>query len=467
MKIPQVVEIQYAKDGAEYFLRLKNKQSPIWLDSCHPYSKQGRYDILSADPAIRILTFGKTTYINTPDSATESADKPFDILQRYLPADHAAAEFAGQNLPFCGGALGYLGYDLGRTLELLPQVAYNDNKLPDLCIGIYSWAIVLDHKRCKAFISALQGVDLTPVIAMFKAFSLPRKKLKSFLEKENKPFKINKFKPIVNAKKYANTISLIHQYIQAGDCYQVNYAQRFSTQYCGDLLTPYLRLREALPSPFSAFIPLEQGALLCLSPERFIGYAQGIAKTSPIKGTIVRGKTAAEDAENQRVLANSPKDRAENLMIVDLLRNDLSKTCTEVKVPKLFELQSFTNVHHLVSTITGKLRESETPLSLLKAAFPGGSITGAPKIRAMEIIEQIESHRRGPYCGSVVYLSACGQMDSNIIIRTLACDNGKIHIWGGGGIVADSEAAAEYQESIDKIQLLMSTLEEAFSGAPD
>lgn len=149
-------------------------------------------------------------------------------------------------------------------------------------------------------------------------------------------------------------------------------------------------------------------------------------------------------------------------MIVDLLRNDLSKTCTDVKVPTLFELQSFTNVHHLVSTITGKLRNTETSVTLLKAAFPGGSITGAPKIRAMQIIEQIESHRRGPYCGSVIYISACGRMDSNIIIRTVIADNGKLHVWGGGGIVADSVAAAEYQESLTKVQLLMDTLENEF-----
>lgn len=463
MKVPQVIEIQYVENGAEYFNCLKNQHAPVWLDSCHPYSEQGRYDILSANPHVTIDTVGDTSEISQHlANNIVSKENPFDLLQRYLPPKHSPATFKGEDLPFCGGALGFLGYDLGRTLELLPKVACNDNGLADCSVGIYSWGIVVDHGLKRAFISALEGTNLVPATALLSNVLLPIKKLKSLPEKENKIFKIKSFKNEVNAKKYANSINIIHQYIQSGDCYQVNYAQRFSTNYEGELLSPYLRLREALPSPFSAYIPLKQGALLCLSPERFIGQAQGVATTSPIKGTISRGETPAEDNENQRVLSESAKDRAENLMIVDLLRNDLSKTCTEVKAPKLFELQSFANVHHLVSTITGKLRDTETPVSLLKAAFPGGSITGAPKIRAMQIIEQIESHRRGPYCGSVIYISACGRMDSNIIIRTVIADNGKLHVWGGGGIVADSVAAAEYQESLTKVQLLMDTLENEF-----
>ena len=186
-------------------------------------------------------------------------------------------------------------------------------------------------------------------------------------------------------------------------------------------------------------------------------------QTKPIKGTVKRGASPAEDQANAEWLSNSPKNRAENVMIVDLLRNDLSKHCHKVAVPKLCELQTFANVHHLVSTVTAELNEEATALDVLRASFPGGSITGAPKIRAMEIIEELEPSRRSLYCGSLGYISADGQMDTSIAIRTLVCDGEQIHCWGGGGIVADSETDTEYQESIAKVKLLMTTLEEQFA----
>jgi para-aminobenzoate synthetase component 1 len=189
---------------------------------------------------------------------------------------------------------------------------------------------------------------------------------------------------------------------------------------------------------------------------------QGLAETKPIKGTIARGTSAEEDADNANALLGSVKDRAENLMIVDLLRNDLSKTCDSVAVPKLFELQSFANVHHLVSTVTGRLKPGKNALDLLETCFPGGSITGAPKIRAMEIIEELEPVRRSLYCGSLGYISSCGNMDTNIAIRTLLRDGEQLHCWGGGGIVADSQSDNEYRESIAKVNLLMNTLETSF-----
>jgi para-aminobenzoate synthetase component 1 len=208
---------------------------------------------------------------------------------------------------------------------------------------------------------------------------------------------------------------------------------------------------------------LPSGAVLSLSPERFICVEQGKAETKPIKGTMPRGKSEVEDEYNAQQLANSAKDRAENLMIVDLLRNDLSKVCDSVAVPELFGLQSFANVHHLVSTVTGQLKPGKTALNLLESCFPGGSITGAPKIRAMEIIEELEPVRRSVYCGSIGYLSSCGNMDTNIAIRTLLRDGDQIHCWGGGGIVADSEVDEEYRESLAKVSLLMNTLEQHFS----
>ena len=221
-----------------------------------------------------------------------------------------------------------------------------------------------------------------------------------------------------------------------------------------------MHLRKALPSPFSAFLSWDDKALLSLSPERFIKASGQQVEAKPIKGTITRGISVKEDQEQAIALMNSSKDRAENLMIVDLLRNDLGKSCEpgSIRVPKLFNLESFANVHHLVSTVTGRIRADVSALDLLKGCFPGGSITGAPKKRAMEIIAELEDVPRTVYCGSIGYISANGRMDTNIAIRTLLAENNKLHCWGGGAIVSDSQADSEYLESLAKVSLLMDTL---------
>ena len=350
----------------------------------------------------------------------------------------------------------------------MPSLATADIDLPEMCVGIYPWAIVQDHQQQQAWLvqnHALGGAynfleieQLCTKAAQNTLFHEPQQFLKSF----NNPFKINGFERKVNVSDYAAAIAKIQAYIRAGDCYQVNYAQRFSATYSGDPLQAYLALRDALPSPFSAYMALEQGAILSLSPERFIQVRGDYVETKPIKGTIKRGATPDDDRANAQWLANSPKNRAENVMIVDLLRNDLSKHCVNVRVPRLCELQTFANVHHLVSTVSAQLKPGATALDVLRDSFPGGSITGAPKIRAMEIIEELEPSRRSLYCGSLGYVSADGQMDTNIAIRTLVCDGEQIHCWGGGGIVADSETEQEYKESIAKVKVLMDTLEELF-----
>jgi para-aminobenzoate synthetase component 1 len=229
----------------------------------------------------------------------------------------------------------------------------------------------------------------------------------------------------------------------------------------------YKQLRQVSPTPFSAYMETPEGALLSLSPERFLQVDHCKVQTKPIKGTRPRGKTDTEDQTFYEDLAASPKDRSENLMIVDLLRNDLSKHCLpfSVKVPQLFAIESYSNVHHLVTTVTGELESSEHILALLKGAFPGGSITGAPKLRAMQIIEELEPHRRNGYTGSIGYISSNGRMDSNICIRTLVTNakgdgGGHIYCWAGGGLVADSECDSEYQETFDKVNNLLDGLRE-------
>ena len=250
-------------------------------------------------------------------------------------------------------------------------------------------------------------------------------------------------------------------------------AQRFSATYQGDEFEAYLALREANKAPFSAFIRLESATILSVSPERFLQLSQEKVQSKPIKGTMPRSSDKVQDAKNAEILKHSTKDNAENLMIVDLLRNDISRSCQagSVKVPELFAIESFPAVHHLVSTVEGTLSEDKDATDLLRGAFPGGSITGAPKIRAMEIIEELEPHRRSVYCGSIGYLSNCGNMDTSITIRTLICQQGdksnkqpakpntnSIHCWAGGGLVADSTAPSEYQETFDKVNCILPVL---------
>ena len=270
---------------------------------------------------------------------------------------------------------------------------------------------------------------------------------------------------------YIEKFEQVQQYLLSGDCYQINLAQRFSAQYQGDEFQAYCALRTANKAPFSAFMQLDNAAILSVSPERFLQCKKGKVQSKPIKGTMPRNENKSLDAKNAQILANSIKDRAENLMIVDLLRNDISKVCkpNSVVVPKLFDIESFPAVHHLVSTVEGELEVQYNASDLLRGAFPGGSITGAPKIRAMEIIEQLEPHRRSVYCGSIGYISSCGTMDTSITIRTLICEknttrestnplSNNIYCWAGGGLVADSIAKSEYQETFDKVNRILPVL---------
>ncbi|MES2824606.1 MAG: aminodeoxychorismate synthase component I [Pseudomonadota bacterium] len=464
--MPRILSLAYYNQPANWFAAVRHLPHAICLDSGSPQSQYGRFDIISAAPQILLVTNGESTQIIDGNSILHSRVDPFALLKHYLPLQQSTpAQNPTVELPFYGGAMGYFAYDLGRRLEQFPEVAIQDIALPDMHVGIYPWAIVQDHQQQHTWLVINEA--LAPAYNFSEIEQIARfHELKKNIKNDILSFKINKFKANINVKKYAQAHNQIQTYIRDGDCYQVNYAQRFSTEFEGDPFAAYLTLREALPSPFSAYMQLEQGAVLSLSPERFIQVKGTQVETKPIKGTIARGATPAEDLANASKLQASTKDQAENLMIVDLLRNDLSKTCNHVKVPELFSLQSFANVHHLVSTVTAELKPEHHPLDVLRSCFPGGSITGAPKIRAMEIIEELEPTRRSLYCGSIGYISTCGNMDTNIAIRTLVCGGNKMYCWGGGGIVADSEYLREYQESIAKVKVLMDTLEQHFRN-PD
>lgn len=437
--------LPYRANPAEYFAAIEHAPGAVLLDSGRPAAERGRYDLLSAWPLAELT-------VAADESGGDFLQRLRHNLQQLGPAEVPAP----YELPFAGGLIGYLSYDFGRHLERLPSLARDDLHLPDARFGLYGWALINDHQTGTSQLLFHPSLDAAERQRLIQLFNQP-------LPASQSAFKLTSaMQPDLSAEDYRQAFQRIQHYIQAGDCYQVNFAQRFRGQYQGDPWVAYCALRAACPTPFSGFQRLpDGGAVLSLSPERFVHVSQGRVETRPIKGTRPRGRDAAEDAANAAELLASPKDRAENLMIVDLLRNDLGRTCRtgSVRVPELFSLESYPNVHHLVSSVTGELAHDKDALDLIAGSFPGGSITGAPKIRSMQIIDELEPTRRALYCGSLLYLDVRGEMDSSIAIRSLLAKDGQICCWGGGGIVADSDWQAEYQESITKVRVLLETLQ--------
>ncbi|KAA1193045.1 aminodeoxychorismate synthase component I [Pseudohalioglobus sediminis] len=441
-------ELNYRPDSCELFEALRDIPGAALLDSSYPLSQAGRYDILCAQP------------VPAPANPPPGADAPawhdyFSELGRFHRERYGKVQPAAEDIPFCGGLLGVLGYDSGNALHKV-QATSAPTTHSGINLSAYDWAVIQDHLLQRAVLVAQPQVSA----AVRRDIRL---RLQAVPREVNTGFRLRqRFRSNLTEAEYRHAFERIQAYIQAGDCYQVNLAQRFSAGFEGDPWCAYRVLRSIAAAPFSAF--LQHGtdsALLCLSPERFLRLHGHRVQTSPIKGTRPRHRDAAADQLAADALRASHKDRAENLMIVDLLRNDLGRNCIpgSIHVDALFEVQSFPTVHHLVSNITGELRADRGAYDLLRDSFPGGSITGAPKRRAMEIIAELEPHAREAYCGSVVYVSADGRMDSNIAIRSLLCHEGEIRCWGGGGIVADSQWRHEYQETFDKVGRFLAALE--------
>jgi para-aminobenzoate synthetase component 1 len=447
--------IAYHIDPTGYFSIIRHAPGAVLLDSGRPDADRGRFDIISAWP------------LETLAPATDESGAAFLQRLRASVARLGEADLPESNpLPFAGGLIGYLAYDLGRLLEPLPTQAVDDLHLPSAGLGLYAWALISDHQLRTSqlvFHPQLADDERQRLIDLFGHPLISKDTASEHAASPDATFSLTApFKTDISANQYRHAIERIHGYIEAGDCYQVNFAQRFRASYSGDPWVAYQALREACPTPFSGYLSLPEGdAVLSLSPERFVKVSQRQVETRPIKGTRPRGQNPADDAAYAEELLASEKDRAENLMIVDLLRNDLGRTCRigSVKVPELFSLESYPNVHHLVSVVTGELAYGKDALDLIGGSFPGGSITGAPKIRSMQIIDELEPSRRALYCGSLMYLDVRGEMDSSIAIRSLLAKDGQIACWGGGGIVADSQWESEYQETFTKVRVLMQTLE--------
>ncbi len=430
------IELRYEPSSERYFQRMRSLSGRVWLDTSFKNGNVPQFDILTAEPC-KIL--------RNPDASTiETAVS--ELKNACLLSDDIRA------LPFCGGAIGYLNYEHCHREFGLTKASNTRNS--DSLWGIFDWALVQAHHQKRCWLIS------TPCC---NAEALARR-LALFTSEKVKPgtnrFSASTFRTDTSKEEYFDAFRKIQSYINAGDCYQINYSQRFSAGFSGAADVAYCHLRQVLPGPYSAYIHLGDEHILSFSPEQFIDIQGRQARTRPIKGTAPRDISPETDRQRADNLLHSEKNRAENMMIVDLLRNDFSKLSEprSVKVPTLFALESYANVHHLVSTIEGTLKPGVSPSEFLFTCFPGGSITGAPKQRAMEIIDELEKHPRGIYCGSIAYRSLNDKTNANIAIRTLRVRDDTIHCWGGGGIVADSTANAEYEESIHKVKVLMDAI---------
>ncbi|HGJ5855550.1 aminodeoxychorismate synthase component 1 [Arsenophonus nasoniae] len=446
----QKIQLPYSLDAAlNYFHALADQPWAILLHSGNANHPHNRFDIVVADPITTLETRDNITLINRENEIISSELDPFELLKSEM--QHLNVTFVANNdLPFQGGALGIWGYDLGRRIEILPEQAKKELSFPDMAIGVYLWALIVDHHKKIVTLLSYQNVEQR-LSWLENKTKIPAKQFQMC-----EPWQSN-----MSEQQYHHKISQIHQYLRNGDCYQINLAQRFKAKYQGSEWEAFLKLNQNNQAPFSAFIRLEQHCVLSVSPERFLWLHDNSIQTRPIKGTLPRLTDTKEDQEQIKRLQSSIKDRAENVMIVDLLRNDIGKVAIPgtVSVPELFVVESFPAIHHLVSTIVAQLPAYYHATDLLRACFPGGSITGAPKIRSMEIIDELEPHRRHSYCGAIGYISFCGTMDTNISIRTLLTEKQSLYCWAGGGIVADSTAEKEYQETFDKLSRILPVLE--------
>ncbi|MEH0713273.1 aminodeoxychorismate synthase component I [Vibrio owensii] len=442
--------LDYANDLAiSLFSRIEQQPWAMLLRSASETHIDSRFDVLVANPIATLETIAGETQIKTNTQEFVSQDDPFSLLdelqQQLLPNLELGAEW---DLPFVGGALGYFSYDLGRRVESMPELATKDLQTPDMAVGLYEWALVVDHKLEK---TCVVGQNIEQAWQWLNSQS---------------PADVEDFKLIgdwqsnMTQASYASRFDRVQEYLLSGDCYQINLAQRFNAPYQGSEWQAYTKLEAANQAPFSAFIRMPHSAIVSVSPERFLELKDNVIETKPIKGTRPRSQNTELDQANAHDLQTAEKDQAENLMIVDLLRNDIGRVASpgSVHVPKLFDIESFPAVHHLVSTIRADLDTQYSAADLLRACFPGGSITGAPKVRAMQIIEELEPHRRSAYCGSIGYISRHGRMDTSITIRTLVAEDNKLYAWAGGGVVADSDCAAEYQETLDKLSKILPAL---------
>ncbi len=493
---PIIREIAFPTSPLAVYETLREQPGAILLESGTREPRLGRWSFIASNPFLTYRAKGARIEIARGEESEIIEGDPFAIL-RDLLSDIKVTRPADAP-PLLAGVIGYFAYDLGRFVEHIPEQTVDDAPVADCHLGFYGSVVAIDHLSGRAWICAIGAPESDPIVARRlaerrvgelegiigqEASSCPTA---SMLTAESQRARINRSstdyadctdkeytrlrRGKVNTEfqirsnfgraDYLVALRRVKEYIAAGDIYQANLSQRLSAPLVSPPFELYRRLTRENPAPFAAYFETPEAAVICCSPERFLQVRGEEVETRPIKGTRPRGATPEEDARLAEELLASEKDRAENVMIVDLERNDLGRVCEfgSVHVPELFALESYATVHHLVSTVRGRLRRGETSLDCLRACFPGGSITGAPKVRSMEIIEELEPTRRGIYTGAIGYICFSGDMDVNIVIRTVVVKEGVAYFQVGGGIVADSDPEAEYQETIDKGQALARAL---------
>lgn len=464
---PWAIELAPAPEPVEVFRRMARLPHCLFLDSALRLEQLGRYSFLAADP-FQILT--------VPADGSDAIGPLRTMLSNWR------AEHCDELPPFQGGVAGLFGYDLNRSWERIPAPRCDEFRIPAVAVGFFDVVVAFDHEQNRAWIVS-QGLPETEPLARRQRAQGRARWLRAFLQGE--PPAVRYGRPALTAgldrallapqyatdadpdltsnfapEDFRRAIGRVIEYIRAGDVFQVNLAQRLLFPARDDSVTLYLRLRERNAAPFAGYWDMGTWQLASASPERFLCVRDGSVESRPIKGTRPRCHFPEADLFAAGDLLTSEKDRAENVMIVDLLRNDLARVCRpeSVRVPELCRLESYRYVQHLVSVVAGQLADPFTPLDLLRAAFPGGSITGAPKVRAMEIIQELEPTARGAYCGSLGYLGFDGTLDLSILIRTVTAAGGWWQFPVGGGIVAQSDPEHEYAETWHKAQGILRAL---------
>lgn len=445
-----IEEIRTELDAFDIYSLFKEDKTVTLLDSGMGAENLGRYSFIGLNPFTTFKYENNICTINEKEFNGDPFEELNKLISRYKMENNTG-------LPYAAGAIGYFSYDLGRTIEELPAMAVEEVKIPDCYFYFYDNAVIVDNLKKKTYITSLGILKSREdsINELKYRISKGYKVEYREIDKSDTEFTSN-----FGRDEYIETVERVRQYIRTGDVYITNLTQTFCCETEKEPYEIYKNLRHINPAPFAALMNVEDFSIVSSSPERFLKIRNNIVETRPIKGTRPRGKNEEEDLKNRQELIDSEKDKSELLMIVDLERNDLSKVCKpySVKVTELFKLEEYSTVFHLVSTVIGELKDEYTSVDCIKACFPGGSITGAPKVRSMEVIEELEPTRRNIYTGCIGYLGFDGNADLNIVIRTILMKDGKAYLGVGGGITWESEIVAEYDETLDKARALMRVL---------
>ena len=466
-RYPLIEEISTRLTAIELFELIKDRPYSFYLDSGMDAQRLGRYSFLGSEPFLVMHSRGSEIILVRGQKHEVQHCNPFDTIGKLL--ELYKLDYCPAPVPFVGGAVGYFSYDLCHFVEHLPSTAIDDLKLPECYFAFYDAIFVFDHLESKAYLVATGFPELEEGQRLKRA-RMRLEDMKNWLNPSHTVITVSRnpaqHKEITlmsnfTPEEYIKAVNKVREYIAAGDVFQVNLSQRFQA----DLEIPPYELHKILrrvnPAPFASYLNFDGVAIVGASPERFLKVQGDLVETRPVKGTRPRGRDPGEDQNLAQDLTRSSKDRAENVMIVDLERNDLGRVCRygTIKVTELAILETFPTVFHLTSTIVGRLHRDKSDIDLLKATFPGGSITGAPKVRAMEIIDELEPTKRSVYTGSIGYLSFNGDLDISIVIRTFIIKEGRAYFQVGGGIIYDSDSEAEYIETLDKAKALIQALQ--------